>query len=75
DFAISAAKSASFMGPCPMVRTHKRSQFGLDRFDQLREAKAQEMWFIFKLFATWQMAKTAKSEGRKNGCTSQGHRD
>ena len=27
-------------------------QAGLDRFDQLRGAKAQEMWFIFKPFAT-----------------------
>ncbi len=25
------------------------------------------MWFIFKPFATWQMVKTAKSEGRQNG--------
>ncbi len=32
------------------------------------------MWFIFKLFATRQMAKTAKSEGRLNGFTSQRHR-
>jgi len=46
----------------------------LDRFDQLQGAKAQEMWFIFKPFATQQMAKTAKSEGRQNGLTSQRHR-
>nr|WP_319383560.1 hypothetical protein [uncultured Roseibium sp.] len=46
----------------------------MDRFDQLRGAKAQEMWFIFKPFATMQMAKTAKSEGRQNGFTSQRHR-
>jgi len=46
----------------------------LDRFDQLQGAKAQEMWFIFKPFATQQMAKTAKSEGRQNGFTSQRHR-
>ncbi len=29
------------------------------------------MCFIFKPFATLQMAKTAKSEGRQNGFTSQ----
>ncbi|WP_422038571.1 hypothetical protein [Roseibium sp.] len=45
----------------------------MDRFDQLRGAKAQEMWCIFKPFATMQMAKTAKSEGRQNGLSSQRH--
>jgi len=45
----------------------------LDRFDQRQEAKAQEMWFIFKPFATQKMVKTAKSEGRPNGFTSQRH--
>ncbi|WP_421983170.1 hypothetical protein [Roseibium sp.] len=46
----------------------------MDRFDQLREAKAQEMWFIFEPFATMQMTKTAKSKGRQNGFTSLRHR-
>jgi len=46
----------------------------LDRFDQRQGAKAQEMWFIFKPFATKQMAKTAKSEGRQNDFTSQRQR-
>jgi len=46
----------------------------LDRFDQRQGAKAQEMWFIFKPFATKQIAKTAKSEGRQNGFTSQRQR-
>ncbi len=32
------------------------------------------MWFIFKPFATLQMAETVKSEGRQNGLTSQRHR-
>ncbi len=32
------------------------------------------MWFIFKAFATMQMAETTKSEGRQNGFTSQCHR-
>jgi len=32
------------------------------------------MWFIFKPFATKQMAKTVKSEGRQNGFTSQRQR-
>jgi len=46
----------------------------LDRFDQRQGAKVQEMWFIFKPFATKQMVKTAKSEGRQNGFTSRRHR-
>jgi len=46
----------------------------LDRFDQMKGGKALEMWFIFKPFPTQQMAKTAKSEGRQNGFTSQRHR-
>jgi len=45
----------------------------LDRFDQLQQAKAQEMWFIFKSFAAQKMVKTAKSEGRPNGFSSQRH--
>jgi len=40
----------------------------------MKGAKAQEMWSIFKPFATQQMVKTAKSEGRQNGITSQRHR-
>jgi len=37
----------------------------LDRFDQRQGAKVQEMWFIFKPFATKQMAK--KRPNPKNG--------